>query len=111
LQAVCIYRNDAALCRPASVIPTKGRLNRQERFEQPTKFAGSKFERPKVGLKGELQDVIRNAGPKGEGQEPVVNPPYETCQDSGFLATPEIMIIGQSYLNTIVGKNDIAVPA
>jgi len=34
-----------------SVISTKGRLNRQERFEQP------------------------DAGPKGEGQEPVVNLP------------------------------------
>jgi len=50
-----------------NVISTEGRLNRRERFEQPTKFARSKFERPKVGLKGELQDVIRN------GRKPVVN--------------------------------------
>jgi hypothetical protein len=35
-------------------------------FEQPTKFARSKFEWPKAGLKGELQDVIRNADPQGE---------------------------------------------
>ena len=35
-------------------------------FEQPTKFARSKFEWPKASLKGELQDVIRNAGPQGE---------------------------------------------
>ena len=33
------------------------------KFEQPTKFDRIKFERPKVGLQGELQDVIRNAGP------------------------------------------------
>ena len=32
-------------------------------FEQPTKFAWSKFEWPKTSLKGELHDVIRNAGP------------------------------------------------
>jgi len=48
------------------VISTEGRLNRRERFEKPTKFAWSKFERPKVGLQGELQDAIRNAGPKGD---------------------------------------------
>jgi hypothetical protein len=34
--------------------------------EQPTKFAWSKFEWPKASLKGELQDAIRNAGPKDE---------------------------------------------
>jgi hypothetical protein len=38
-------------------------------FEQPTKFAWSKFEWPKASLKGESPDAIRNAGPKGERQE------------------------------------------
>jgi hypothetical protein len=73
MQACCLITYYRGADNYWNVISTEGRLNRRERFEQPTKFAWSKIERPKVGLKGELQDVIRNAGPKGELQDVIRN--------------------------------------